>query len=81
MTSASISTTEIPGDTELVEQTKQNNQDNENEPGCLSEHNVVDKPSMITWGIMNHGSLIVIPTCIIVSPKSKPPQDVKKTKG
>ena len=33
--------------------------------GCLPEHNVVDKPSMITWGTRSDGSLIVIPTSII----------------
>ena len=64
-TSASVSTTEIPGDAELLEQAEQNDQNNECMPGCLPEHNVVDKPSMITWGIRSDGSLIVIPTSII----------------
>lgn len=64
-TSASVSTTEIPGDAELLEQAEQNDQNNECMPGCLQEHNVVDKPSMITWGIRSDGSLIVIPTSII----------------
>ena len=34
-------------------------------PGCRPEHNVVDMPSMITWGIRSDGSFIVIPTSII----------------
>ena len=69
MTSASV--TEIPGDAELLEQTEQNNQDNESVLGCLPEHHVVDKPSMITWGIRSDGSLIVIPTSIITDAYDK----------
>ena len=61
-TSASVNTTEIPGDAELLEQAEQNDQNNECMPGCLPEHN---KPSMITWGIRSDGSHIVIPTSII----------------
>ena len=64
-TSASVSTTEIPRDAEQSEQTKQNDQDNERVLGCLPEHNIVDKPAMITWGIKSDGSLIVLPTTII----------------
>ena len=48
-TTASVSTTEIPRDAELSEQTKKNDQDNERVLGCLPEHNIVDKPAMITW--------------------------------
>ena len=47
MTSAS---TEIPGGAELMKQIEQNDLDNVSVLGCLPEHNVVDKPSMITWG-------------------------------
>ena len=65
MTSASVNTTEIPRDAELLEQTEQNDQDNERVLGCLQEHNSVDKPPMITWGIRRDGSLIAIPTSII----------------
>ena len=62
MTSAS---TEIPGGAELMKQIEQNDLDNVSVLGCLPEHNVVDKPSMITWGTRSDGSLIVIPTSII----------------
>ena len=62
MTSAS---TAIPGGAELIEQIEQNDLDNVSVLGCLPEHNVVDKPSMITWGTRSDGSLIVIPTSII----------------
>ena len=62
MTSTSI---EIPGGAELMEQIEQNDLDNVSVLGCLPEHNVVDKPSMITWGTRSDGSLIVIPTSII----------------
>ena len=51
MTSASISTTEIPRDAELLEQTEQSVQDNDRVLGCLPDHNIVDKPPMITWGL------------------------------
>ena len=62
MTSAS---TEIPGGAELMKQIEQNDLDNVSVLGCLPEHNVVDKPSMITWGTRSDGGLIVIPTSII----------------
>ena len=64
-TSASASTTEIPRNAEQSEQRKQNDQDNERVLGYLPEHNIVDKPAMITWGIKSDGSLIVLPTTII----------------
>ena len=47
MTSTS---TEIPGGAELMKQIEQNDLDNVSVLECLPEHNVVDKPSMITWG-------------------------------
>ena len=62
MTSTS---TEIPGGAELMKQIEQNDLDNVSVLGCLPEHNVVDKPLMITWGTRSDGSLIVIPTSII----------------
>ena len=62
MTSTS---TEVPGGAELMKQIEQNDLDNVSVLGCLPEHNVVDKPSMITWGTRSDGSLIVIPTSII----------------
>ena len=62
LTSAS---TEIPGGAELMKEIEQNDLDNVSVLGCLPEHNVVDKPSMITWGTRSDGSLIVIPTSII----------------
>lgn len=62
MTSTS---TEIPGGAELMKQIEQNDLDNVSVLRCLPEHNVVDKPSMITWGTRSDGSLIVIPTSII----------------
>ena len=49
----------------LMKQIEQNDLDNVSVLGCLAEHNVVDKPSMITWGTRSDGSLVVIPTSII----------------
>ena len=57
--------TEIPGGPELMKQIEQNDLGNVSVLGCLPEHNVVDKPSMITWGTRSDGSLIVIPTSIV----------------
>ena len=63
MTSTS---TEIPGGAELMTQIEQNDLDNVSELGYLPEHNVVDKPSKITWGTRSDGTRsVVIPTSII----------------
>ena len=59
------STPEIPGDVGITYQTEQNDQDNESVLGCLPEHNVVNKPRMITWGKRDDGSLVVLSTSLI----------------
>lgn len=51
-----------------MKQIEQNYLDNVSVLGCLPEHNVVDKPTMITWGTRSDGSLTVIPTTIITDP-------------
>jgi len=50
-----VSTTEIPGDAEPAEQ---NDHDNKSVPGCLPGHHVVDKPSMVTWGIRSDDEIV-----------------------
>ncbi|EDO37922.1 predicted protein [Nematostella vectensis] len=65
ISSAIDNNSEIPREVQYSGQTKQNEQDNGSEPGCLPEHNIVNNPSMITWNTRNDGSAIVTPTSVV----------------
>ena len=55
------STSQIPGDQKRTEQGK----NNVSRPGCFSDYNTINKPSMINWRKRSDGSAIVIPISII----------------
>ena len=68
-----VSTTEIPGEAEPAEQ---NDHDNKSVPGCLRKHHVVDKPSMVTWGIRSDDEIVSWRKKVFLVPYGKLEEDL-----